>query len=415
MRRRLDFALSLGFCVLLASSGAWFLISTPLTYAASQPPQTKLSGHPQGAALDYANHDIYIANNNGYVLVFDPSSGTIVKNITTRGSLSYIAYDNATTNLYAANTTSIVVISGSSNSVVGSIKTGTFVPYGVAAGVGEVFVTGSAPTSGMVEVLNTRTGTIAATVDVPAAFVGTPAYDSKDNLLYVPDYQTSSGYGNTTSVIDLATDRVVASIFVPNGPFYAAYGFGKVYVAEGGGSQVAVIDPSTNKVVASLSVGSAPDGIAFAGDPLIAVSSYGSTGLGTTNFIDPFTDEPVGYVQTPNGPQLVIFDWYLGEFFVVQYDGFLQGYLAAAFQTSSTTTGARSTSSSSSTYSTPSEVIPVGETTTLSTVEINPQQQAPIPVFPFQPALVVILTVVLLAYYFVARKGTFGRTLLARL
>ena len=390
------------------------MVSTASVYAAT-PPEVKLSGAPQGAALDYANHDIYIANNNGYVLVFDPSTGSIAKNITTRGSLTYIAYDNATTNLYAANTTNIVVISGSSNTVISSVPTPSFVPYGITAGIGEVFVTGSGTTTGIVEVLNTKTGAITATINVPATFVGAPAYDSRDNRLYVPDYQTATGYGNATSVVDLSTDTVVASVFVPNGPFYAAYGFGKVYVAEGGGSAVAVIDPSTNKVIASLNVGSGPDGIAFAGDPLIAVSSYGSNGLGTTNFIDPNTDEPVGYVMTSHGPQLVIFDWLTGGFYVVQYDGYLQEYLAVAFETSSTSTGAQQTTSSSttSTSSNPStsstseesSVIPVGEETTVSSVEINPQQQEPIPAFPYQPALLGGFSLLLLAFYLAIRKG----------
>ncbi|HKT21241.1 MAG TPA: hypothetical protein VJR06_01270, partial [Nitrososphaerales archaeon] len=159
----------------------------------------------------------------------------------------------------------------------------------------------------------------------------------------------------------------------------------------------------------------APDGIAFAGDPLIAVSCYGSGGLGTTNFIDPNTDEPVGYVQTAHGPQMVIFDWLLGEFFVVQYDGYLQGYLASAFESTTTTAGSQGSTSSSSTQSSTSEItslIPLpGEETTTSTVEINPQMQEPnIPAFPFQPLLLAVFTVALLATFFVIRRVTLKGT-----
>jgi protein-L-isoaspartate(D-aspartate) O-methyltransferase len=52
-------------------------------------------------------------------------------------------------------------------------------------------------------------------------------------------------------------------------------------------------------------------------------------------------------------------------------------------------------------------IIPVGETT-VSTVEINPQQQEPIPVFPIQPALLGVFVVLLAAFYLVSRRHALG-------
>ncbi|HMD78938.1 MAG TPA: YncE family protein, partial [Nitrososphaerales archaeon] len=356
--------LSLAVIVVLVTSSV-LVIGSKVVFA-QQPPQVKLSGHPQGAALDFANHDLYIANNNGYVLVFDPSTNAIVANITTHGTLRYIAYDNATGHLYATNNTGVVIIDGVTNSVMGKVSTPNFYPYGVTPGNGEVFVTGSTSLGGSeVKVINTQTETVTANITVPSSYPAFVAYDSKDNRLYVADYFQGGGYGNQTSVVDLSTNKVVANITVPNGPFAVAYGFGKVYVSEAIASTVAVIDPATNKVVANLSVGYAPDGIAFSGDPLIGVSSYGTGGIGVTSFVDPFTDELVGIFTTPNGPQLIIYDHLLMEFFVVEYDGYIQGYEQSEIGNSSTTT--TTTSPQSSTTSSTTSTTSTSSTTTTTT------------------------------------------------
>jgi hypothetical protein len=346
--------------LLLLSSTVLFVVSPRAVFA--QPPQIDLGGHPVGAAFDFSNHDIYIAD-NGYVLVFNPSANSIVKNITTGGSLAYIAYDNATSDLFITNSSNLVVISGSNSTVVGKVPTPGFDPYGIVAGNGAVYVTGSLTLGGgMLKVIDTRSLKVVANVTLPSSFPGIPAYDPIENRIYVPDYTANGGYGNQTSVVSLSTNAIVANITTPNGPFFAGYGFGKVFVTEATASAVEIIDPVTDTVTGHLNTGFAPDGVAFASGsfPLIGVSSYGTGGTGLTNFFDPFTDEVVDVFTTPNGPQFIIYDHFLEAFFVLQYDGYMQEYADSEIETTSTT-------GASSTTSTPTSSAPTTTTTTIST------------------------------------------------
>jgi len=82
---------------------------------------------------------------------------------------------------------------------------------------------------------------------------------------------------NTVSVINGATNIVVASINVGSNPKGVAFDSAKgyVYVANSGSNNVSVINGATNKVIASISVGSDPVGAAF--DPsngYIYVANY---------------------------------------------------------------------------------------------------------------------------------------------
>jgi len=69
---------------------------------------------------------------------------------------------------------------------------------------------------------------------------------------------------NNVSVIDTATNTVVASVAVGSGPFGVAVNPGgtRVYVANFQSNNVSVIDAASNAVVASVAVGSRPFGVA---------------------------------------------------------------------------------------------------------------------------------------------------------
>jgi YVTN family beta-propeller protein len=82
--------------------------------------------------------------------------------------------------------------------------------------------------------------------------------------IYVSDFTT-----NTVSVISDATDTVVATPVVGNGPYMMAFdkATGKVYVAVSGNpagmNNVTIISPSTNTATGSLPGGDGPYGIAL--------------------------------------------------------------------------------------------------------------------------------------------------------
>ncbi|MGP8124701.1 MAG: YncE family protein [Nitrososphaerales archaeon] len=321
-----------------------------------------ISGSPQKVALAYDNHDLYVVNTDGYVTVFNPSSGSAVKNITASyPALSYPAYDNVSTDIYVANEGgSMVVIHTNNNTLGSSINIPNFLVSDVAYGNGEIFAIGSnkstTPWTGLVMVFSPQKGKFVANITVGASpYYG--AYDVTDNRLYVTNYVS-----NSTSVIEVATNKVVATVPVPNNPFAVEYGNGEVYVTESNSNVTAVIDTTTNTIVANVKVGNAPESVAFAqgsGDELVGVTSSGVNGTGTTSFIDPYTNEVVGSIQIPRGPEMLIYDPYVGEFFIVQGNGFLTALTvplslppatsATTNSLSNTTLSTNETSSSTST------------------------------------------------------------------
>jgi YVTN family beta-propeller protein len=121
---------------------------------------------------------------------------------------------------------------------------------------------------------------------------------------------------NTVSVIDTATNNVVATVPVGNGPFgVAVTPDGKrAYVANIGFSAfsntVSVIDTATNTVVATVTVGFQPIGVAITPDGTRAYVTNNADG--TVSVIDtasnlvtgspiPVGANPIGLAITPNG------------------------------------------------------------------------------------------------------------------
>ncbi len=77
-------------------------------------------------------------------------------------------------------------------------------------------------------------------------------------------YITNTGSDNV-SVIDMATNTVVATVPVGDGPFGIAVDYlgPRIYVANRLSNNVSVIDMATNTVVATVPVGSGPSGVSF--------------------------------------------------------------------------------------------------------------------------------------------------------
>ncbi|MCI4323489.1 MAG: PKD domain-containing protein [Thermoplasmata archaeon] len=104
------------------------------------------------------------------------------------------------------------------------------------------------------------------------------AYDSGTGQVWVSNWASDN-----VSVIDGATDGVVASVGVGNEPEGIAYdpGTGQIFVANSGSNNLSVIDDSNDTVVASVSLGVSPVDIAYDSGTgqLFVTESGGSVGI----------------------------------------------------------------------------------------------------------------------------------------
>jgi len=104
---------------------------------------------------------------------------------------------------------------------------------------------------------------------------------------------------NTVSVIDTASNKVIATIPVAEGPHgMAISGDGRtVYVAGDGSSSLSIIETATDRVVKTVEVGKTPNGLALTPDgKLLLVTIYGEDRLA---FLDIATGAVVGSVSVP--------------------------------------------------------------------------------------------------------------------
>src|SRR5437667_1149054 len=134
-------------------------------------------------------------------------------------------------------------------------------------------------------------------------------YDSWNGYLYV-----SNIFSNSISVIDSATNRIVAWIPVREIPYVVVFDRtnGELYVTNYNSDNISVIDGATNQVVASIPIGAVPSDIAFdsANGDL-----YVSTGYNVT-VIDGATNKVVATIPLASGAGAIAFDSANGDLYV---------------------------------------------------------------------------------------------------
>ncbi len=208
-----------------------------------------------------------------------------------------IAFDPVNGNVYVANygSSTVSVINGTSNSVIGSIQVGSG-PHGVTSGNGNVYVANYI--SSTVSVINETSNSVI----VPSIQVGTYpdaiAFDSANGNVYVANYGS-----NNVSVINGTSNSVIGSIQVGSSPSAIAFDpvNGNVYVANYGSNNVSVING--NSVIGSpIVVGSGPDSVT-SGNGNVYVSNYNDNSISviTSNS----TTSTIGSVTTPSS---IVFD-----------------------------------------------------------------------------------------------------------
>src|SRR5579884_2701294 len=124
-------------------------------------------------------------------------------------------------------------------------------PIGVAFDSSNGYVYVANPNSGSVSVINGATNNVIASITVGSVPYGV-AFDPSNGYVYV----TNSNSGSV-SVINGATNNVIASITVGYYPHGVAFdpSNGYVYVANPYSDSVSVINGATNNVIASITVG----------------------------------------------------------------------------------------------------------------------------------------------------------------
>ncbi len=258
---------------------------------------------PNAVAYDSGNGYLYVVSNLGNITILDGATGSVVGWIGAGGSsespydlpwddLVALAYDVKNGNLYLTNGSSnVTVISGASNSIVGSIQVG-----GVARGVaydsenGNVYV-GGYPN---VTVINGATDAVVGSISV-GWYTSVVAYDSGNGNLYA-----AASFSNyPVTVINGATNTVVGSIGVGDWPSSIAYdsGNGHLYVANLNSNNVTVIDGATNSVLRSIPVGFMPDAVAYDNrNGYLYVANLDLGDAGSVTVIDGATDSVIGTI-----------------------------------------------------------------------------------------------------------------------
>jgi len=218
-----------------------------------------------------------------------PVSGTpnAIADIHIGGSPDGVIADTITGNVYVTDivTNNVTIISGTTNTVVGSVKVQTDSGGGAFDPINrDVYITNSG--SNTVSVINDSSNTVVTTVIV-GLNPGRAVFDSINQNIYVSDYAQAS-----VSVIDGRTDTVINTIPVGIGPAGIVFdpNTDRINVANFGSNTVSVINGATNSVMSTLFVGAAPDGatLDLVTDE-IYITNYGSNSVtiisGLTNAI----------------------------------------------------------------------------------------------------------------------------------
>jgi YVTN family beta-propeller protein len=166
-------------------------------------------------------------------------------------------------------------------------------------------------TASTVSVIDTASNTVVATILVGSDPIGVAVTPDGKHV-----YVTSDG-SNNVSVIDTASNTVVATVTPVNEPIGVAVApDGKhAYVANYNSNSVAVIDTATNTVVGTpITVGSGPFGVAITPDGKhVYVTNFASTNLSvidtasnTVLVTGPVENNPIGVAVTPDGKHVYV-------------------------------------------------------------------------------------------------------------
>ncbi len=213
---------------------------------------------------DSRNGDLYVASAfSNTIAVISGATNTVIANLSLPGYPLVPTYDDGNGNIYVAieGTGIVSVIDGMTNTLSANVSLGSQYlqtgAYDVANGnlyFPEIPAGPSNP-PGSVVVLSGATNTVIGTVPV-GKLPETPVVDAQNGNLYVANYGT-----NNVSVISGTANAVIGSVPTGAGPNPPTYdgGDGDLYVTCDISNNVTVISGVTNTVVANVPVGLTPE------------------------------------------------------------------------------------------------------------------------------------------------------------
>jgi YVTN family beta-propeller protein len=208
---------------------------------------------------------------------------------------------------YVANSgpSNVLVINTATNTVVATVPVGLG-PSGVAITPNGAFAYVANFNSDDVSVINTATNTVVATVTGLNEPTGV-AINPNGAFAYVTSTGQNGGAGagapNVVSVINTATNTVVATVPVGLGPIGVAItpNGAFAYVTNRDSNDVSVINTATNTVVATVPVGFGPDGVAIT--PNGAFAYVANVNSADVSVINTATNTVVATVPVGVGPR----------------------------------------------------------------------------------------------------------------
>ena len=299
-----------------------------------------VGNNPAGVTVNPAGSRVYVANAvSNTVSVIDTASNSVVVTVAVGSNPHGVAVNPSGSRAYVANAISntVSVIDTASNAVVATVAVGNApIAFGqfivpsqtirfdplVNRSYGEPpFSLSSSATSGLpvtftsstlsvctvngntVTLVAAGSCTLAANQSGDANFPAAPQVMQTFTVANPKRYAyISNAASNTVSVIDTASNSVVATVPVgtyPRGVAVNPVGT-RAYVANHGSTSVSVIATASNNVVATVDVGSSPGGVVVnPAGTRVYVAKYGSTSV---SVIDTASNSVVATVPVGSNP-----------------------------------------------------------------------------------------------------------------
>ena len=225
--------------------------------------------NPTDVVYDGGNGNLYVSESgSGMITIVNSATLKILNEVYIGGSINYMTLGNGKIYLAEQNG-SIIVFNTATDSTVGSIDVGGFpsglafdsvdshlyVATGLLCGVGVCF----GPQT--VAVVDTNTNKVLTNISILEGFPTSVAYDQSNGKVYVADNGFCHGAGNCAggyhvSIIDARNDSIVGDIHVNGFPSSLLFDpvDNHLYVTYGSFGNMSIIDTKTNTVIDTINL-----------------------------------------------------------------------------------------------------------------------------------------------------------------
>jgi YVTN family beta-propeller protein len=272
---------------------------------------------PGGITYDPSNDRIYVANIwSSTVSVISGSTNSVISNILVGRYPLWPVYVPSNNQIYVTNAGSndTYVINATTNRVVKSIAVGTE-PFGIAYNPSNntVYVTNLA--NNTVSVIDAATDVVVSTIPLSrfSGVINIADSNSPSLLAYVKDngalYVSKGPYA--VSIINKVTNAAVDDILLDTtraNPFGIVYNptNHNIYVTKSATNQVSVISTITNSIIGNITVGTRPFDIAY--NPINHDMYVANQGSNTVSVIDLSRNSVIRTIPAGSQPTGITYD-----------------------------------------------------------------------------------------------------------